>query len=129
MNQKIILFGGCKMFNTYLTTVMAVISLLALAARFWVKDYALKSRFTLAALPILSILAIVQAIIAKIPRVSVAWWLLLAIFIVLLVNTSISYSAWKKEHESDEEAEPEKPVEEKTEEVTEEGKPQPEAKE
>lgn len=84
------------MLNIFLTTVMAVISVLALAVCMWCKNYAFKSKFTIVALIALSALSIVQAITATVSRVSIAWWLLLVIFIVLLISTCMSYSERKK---------------------------------
>lgn len=94
------------MLTTYLTTAMVVISLVALAVRLGFKNYVSKSWFTMAALLVLSILAIIQAIMAKIPSVSAAWTLLIVIFVVLMVSTCMSYSKWEKEflfEETDEE--------------------------
>jgi len=105
--------------NVYLTTIMVFVVAHALVVRLLTKDSALKLKCTLAALPILSVLASVQASVANVPSVSIAWWLLVAIFIVLFINTCISYFELKKEQkleEEEEESEIEEIVDEKVEE-------------
>lgn len=85
--------------NIYLITAMVAVTAWIIGVQLFSKEYPVKSKFTMCTLPVLAVLTCFQAALANIPRVSIAWWLVVAIIFVLFISTYIGYKEWKKANE------------------------------
>jgi len=87
--------------NVFVVQLMLAVAVFAVGVRLFVWEYERKTRLTIISLVLLTVLAYIQATSAKTPPFPTVFWLLIAIFVVLLVSTIISKKQWEKEQEKD----------------------------